>query len=89
MGGSQLLDRVAFGREIVSALSELRADLGLDAALLAPVSTSTAGQTALRPLASGLKLDKMASAVPAWKPRTVREALTHWLASPRGKPLGE
>jgi len=82
VGGSEVLGRKAFGDIIADAMK-------LDKGLLAGVTTSNAGQTALRPLDSGLKLDKVQAAIPGWKPRTVVEALEHWAANPRGKPLGQ
>ena len=40
-----------------------------------------ARQAALRPLDSGLKLDKLTAALPGWKPRTVKEAIKDWRAA--------
>jgi dTDP-4-dehydrorhamnose reductase len=91
IGGGEVLGRYDFALEVVKVLNEVMpADASkLDAALLKSVTTSNAGQAALRPLASGLKLDKLKTALPNWKPRTVREALTDWLQCPSGKPLGQ
>ena len=61
----------------------------LDAKLLNGVTTSNAGQAAKRPLNSGLKLDKAYSLLKGWKPRTVEQAVQHWLANQRGKALGD
>lgn len=61
----------------------------LDAKLLTSVRTENANQPARRPLASGLKLEKAYALIPGWRPRSVKDALTDWLANPRGKPLGE
>ena len=63
--------------------------LTLDKALIKPVTTTNAGQAALRPLDSGLKLDKLSAALPGWKPRTVKEAINDWLDNPMGLPLGQ
>ena len=55
------------------------------------MTTSNAGQTALRPLASGLKMDKATAALAGWKPKTVKEAIQDWCSNPMegAKPLGE
>lgn len=87
VGGSDVLGRLAFGQRVVQALSPALA--GLNGSLLTGVATSNAGQAALRPLASGLTLDKTLAAIPGWKPRSVEEAIQHWMDNPRGKPLGE
>mmetsp|Transcript_53545 Transcript_53545/g.88906 ORF Transcript_53545/g.88906 Transcript_53545/m.88906 type:complete len:497 (+) Transcript_53545:23-1513(+) len=90
IGGSEVLDRLAFAKVIVEAINKLEpAGAKLDAALLNGVTTSNAGQAALRPLASGLKLDKLKAVLPEWKPSTIHEALENWLKQPIGKPLGE
>ena len=88
--GSEALGRLSFAEEAVSALNSTRGSAPrLDAALLKGVQTMNAGQAAKRPLASGLTLDKAYGLIPGWKPRTVKEALAHWMSNPRGKPLGE
>lgn len=92
VGGSEPLGRLAFAQLAVAALNEAAAGNGgapLDPGLLCGVTTSNAGQAAKRPLASGLTLDKLGALLPGWRPRTVKEALKHWVAAPRGKPLGE
>jgi len=91
LGGSEALGRLSFAEEACSALNSSRGGSAprLDASLLKGVETTNAGQAAKRPLASGLTLDKAYGLIPGWKPRTVKEALAHWMANPRGKPLGE
>ena len=90
---AQCLGRADFAYALVDALAELGggAALKLDKALIKPVTTSNAGQTALRPLASGLKMDKTSAALAGWKPRTVKEAIEDWIANDMdgAKPLGE
>ena len=87
VGGSEVLGRLAFAQVAVSALG---GKVGaLDAKLLNGVTTSNAGQAAKRPLNSGLTLEKCQSLIPGWKPRSVKDAIAHWLANPRGKPLGQ
>lgn len=91
VGGSESLGRLAFAEAACAALNDLRkgeVTAVLDPKLLTGVTTSNAGQAAKRPLTSGLTLDKAYSLIPGWKPRTVKEALAHWMANPRGKPLG-
>jgi len=92
VGGNEVLGRYDFAKYIVDMLNELRPGTPLDASLLKPVTTSNAGQTAKRPLDSGLKLDKLQATLAAagisWKPRTVQEALKDWVSDPRGKALG-
>ena len=76
--------------EHVDGFAEIVAGaMGLDKGPITAVTTSNAGQTALRPLDSGLTLEKVQAAIPGWKPRSVVDALAHWAANPRGKPLGE
>ena len=90
--GAEQLARSDFAAAIVKALNGMRKATSLpqlDGALVRPTPTSNAGQTAKRPLASGLKLDKLARALPDWRPRPVAECLAHWVAHPRGKPLGD
>jgi len=87
VGGCEVLGRLDFGKKVIDALNPILG--GFDASLLHGVETSNAGQAALRPLASGLTLDKTQAAIPGWKPRTVEEAVKHWMANPRGKPLCE
>jgi len=53
-----VLGRLAFGQKVVDALASA-GGAKLDAGLLSGVDTSNAGQAAMRPLASGLTLDKM------------------------------
>ena len=91
VGGMEPLDRLAFAQIAVEALNESRpyGSPYLNAALLNGVITSNAGQTAKRPLGSGLTLDKAYALTPGWRPRTVKEGLKHWMANPRGKPLGQ
>jgi len=90
VSGEELLGRYDFGTALVASLNQLRpAGPKLDAGLLKSVSTSNAGQAAMRPLASGLKLDKLKKVLPEWRPRSVHAALEHWMANPMGKTLGE
>jgi len=90
VGGCEVLGRYDFAIAAVAALNKLRPGVApMDASLLTSVTTSNAGQAAKRPLASGLKLDRVQSLIPSWKPLTVHEALVNWLTSSRGKPLGE
>lgn len=85
------LGRLAFAQLAVEALNEYRGATAppLMPALLNGVTTSNAGQAARRPLASGLTLDKTFSVIPGWRPLSVKESIKHWIATPRGKPLGE
>ena len=85
---SECLGRADFAYAVVDALAERT---GLDKAHIKPVTTSNAGQTALRPLASGLKMDKTTAALAGWKPRTVKAAIEDWMANDMegAKPLGE
>ncbi len=89
VGGSEVLGRAAFAEKALAALSGASGLGALDPKLVVLVATSNAGQVALRPLASGLKLEKLLVALPGWKPRTVDEALKHWVENPFGKPLGQ
>lgn len=91
IGGCEVLDRLAFANAVVDSLNTLDPFLGFkfDAGLLKGVATSNAGQTAMRPLASGLKLDKIKAVLPEWKPSTIHEALADWMQRPTGKPLGQ
>jgi len=82
VGGPDVLGRAAFADVIADAM-------GLDKRGIKPVTTSNAGQAALRPLDSGLTLDKTLATIPGWKPRSVADALADWAANPRGKPLGQ
>jgi len=86
-----VLARTDFGHAVVDALNARPGATAkaLDKALIKPVTTSNAGQAALRPLDSGLKLDKLSAALPGWKPRTVKQAIDDWLDNPMGKPLGQ
>ena len=70
---SQVLGRASFGERVVSALNARAGAKPLDKKLITPVTTSNAGQAALRPLDSGLKLDKLSATLPGWKPRTVEQ----------------
>ena len=88
VGGSDPLDRLAFGCMVVGELSGLNWH-SLDASHLKGVTTSNSGQAAKRPLASGLRLDKTLALLPSWRPRSVGAALKNWKENPRGKPLGE
>ena len=87
----QVLGRTDFGHAVVDALNARPGATAkpLDKALIKPVTTTNAGQAALRPLDSGLKLDKLSAALPGWKPRTVKEAINDWLDNPMGLPLGQ
>merc|ERR1719352_1363802 len=88
IGGADVLARTDFGYQAIEALNARKATATpLDKAKISPVTTSNAGQAALRPLASGLKLDKLSAALPGWKPRTVKEAINDWLDRPMGKLL--
>ena len=92
VGGCESLSRLAFAEAACAALNDLRkgeVTPVLDPKLLTGVTTSHVGQAAKRPLVSGLTLDKAYALIPGWKPRTVKEALAHWMAHSRGKPLGE
>jgi len=91
IGGSEVLARTDFGHAVIDALNARPGATAksLDKSLIIPVTTSNAGQAALRPLDSGLKLDKLNAALPGWKPRTVKEAINDWLERPMGKPLGQ
>eukprot|EP00908_Phaeocystis_cordata_P025673 Transcript_814.p1 GENE.Transcript_814~~Transcript_814.p1 ORF type:complete len:498 (-),score=230.30 Transcript_814:558-2051(-) len=89
IGGSEVLGRASFGERVVSALNARAGAKPLDKKLITPVTTSNAGQAALRPLDSGLKLDKLSATLPGWKPRTVEQAINDWLDRPMGKPLGQ
>jgi dTDP-4-dehydrorhamnose reductase len=86
-----VLGRTDFGHAVVDALNARPGATAkpLDKALIKPVTTTNAGQAALRPLDSGLKLDKLSAALPGWKPRTVKEAINDWLDNPMGLPLGQ
>lgn len=87
----QVLGRTDFGHAVIDALNARPGATAkpLDKALIKPVTTTNAGQAALRPLDSGLKLDKLSAALPGWKPRTVKQAMNDWLDNPMGKPLGQ
>jgi len=88
VGGGEVLGRADFGTAVVAALNELQPSAAkLDPSLIKGVTTSNAGQTAMRPLASGLKLDKVSAVLGSWKPRSVAEAIKDWVDNPRGKPL--
>jgi dTDP-4-dehydrorhamnose reductase/dTDP-4-dehydrorhamnose 3,5-epimerase len=91
IGGSEVLGRTDFGHAVIDALNARPGATAkpLDKALIKPVTTTNAGQAALRPLDSGLKLDKLSAALPGWKPRTVKQAMNDWLDNPMGKPLGQ
>jgi len=91
IGGSQVLGRLDFAKEVVEALNALSIDKTklLSADLLSAVTTSNSGQAALRPLASGLKLDRLQAEIPDWKPRSVKEAMADWMGNPTGKMIGE
>jgi dTDP-4-dehydrorhamnose reductase len=54
--------------------------LGLDGSLLSPVKTSELNQRAPRPLASGLKIDKLRAAVPQAIMRPNADAIRAWQA---------
>ena len=82
VGGAEVLGRVAFTKAIVENLNELVGPQTLSTEMLTPVVTSNAGQAALRPLASGLKLEKAYKEIPQWRPRPVAEALRHWMDNP-------
>ena len=84
-----MLGRAAFAEKALAALSGTSGLGALDPMLVVPVATCNAGQVALRPLASGLKIEKLRAALPGWKPRTVDEALKHWAENRFGKPLGQ
>ena len=91
--GAEVLGRAALADAVLGALAAAPAAglPKLDKALVKPVTTSNAGQAALRPLASGLTLTKLQAAIPGWKPRSVRDAIADWVASPMegAKALGE
>ena len=91
--GAEVLGRAALADAVLGALAAAPAAglPKLDKALVKPVTTSNAGQAALRPLASGLTLTKLQAAIPGWKPRSVRDAIADWVAKPMegAKPLGE
>ncbi len=90
VGGSEVLGRYDFALEVCGALNQARSvGARLDVALLNSVTTSNAGQAAKRPLSSGLDLSKLSTLLPGWKPRTVKQAIAHWVGAPRGKALGE
>ena len=88
-----MLGRAALADAVLGALAAAPAAglPKLDKALVKPVTTSNAGQAALRPLASGLTLTKLQAAIPGWKPRSVGDAIADWVANPMegAKPLGE
>ncbi|KAL1527265.1 hypothetical protein AB1Y20_015940 [Prymnesium parvum] len=81
VGGPEVLGRVEFAEVVADCL-------GLDKKPIVPLTTENNGQAALRPLDSGLSLEKVQAIIPGWQPRSVRDALAHWIANPRGKLLG-
>lgn len=76
--GPETMDRAVFAKRLARAVH-------LDETLIGTVSTKTLKQIAPRPLNAGLEIDKMRSAVPQVKMRTVEEAVAHWQTHPRGK----
>ncbi len=75
--GPELLGRLDFAREVAQ-------HLGLDAALLDGVSTSTLQQAAARPLDAGLSSAKLAAHLPQLHMRTVGEAIEECAEELRG-----
>jgi dTDP-4-dehydrorhamnose reductase len=77
VGGPEAMSRVAFARQVAQAL-------GLDANLLKGVTTAELGQAAARPLASGLKTEKLRRMYPELKLRGVAESLDDCVMELRG-----
>jgi dTDP-4-dehydrorhamnose reductase len=75
--GPELMSRIEFARELAEWL-------GLEAGLLEGVTTAELGQPAARPLASGLKTDKLRATYPELRMRGVEESLEDCGASLRG-----
>jgi dTDP-4-dehydrorhamnose reductase len=77
VGGPEAMSRLAFARQVAVAL-------GLDAELLEGVTTAELAQAAARPLASGLKTEKLRRVYPALKLRGVQESLDDCIDDLRG-----
>jgi len=78
VAGGEVVDRAAFALRVVRAA-------GLDAGFIEPVSTEALGQRAARPLRAGLRIDTLRKLLPDFRPRTIKDAVAHWLANQRGK----
>jgi len=68
VAGPELMDRLEFAQRIATAL-------GLDGALLQGMSTAELGQTAPRPLWSGLSTEKLTNMYPQQRMRSLAESL--------------
>jgi len=68
VAGPELFNRLEFAQRIAAAL-------GLDGSLLQGMSTAELGQTAPRPLWSGLSIEKLASMYPQLRMRSLAESL--------------
>ena len=79
VSGSEFLNRKEFADKII-------AEFGCDRSVVG-VFTEALNQKALRPLRAGLRNDKILAVVPGWKPRSVKDALTHWKENERGKSV--
>jgi dTDP-4-dehydrorhamnose reductase len=69
--GQEVLSRYEFALHAVNAL-------GLDMSLLKPVATSDLGQIARRPLRAGLLTQKLVTALPGFRMRSVAEGISAW-----------
>jgi dTDP-4-dehydrorhamnose reductase len=76
--GEDLLDRAEFARRLARAA-------GLDAGLIDAVPTAALGQKAARPLRAGLRIDRLRTLAPGFRPRSVEAAVADWRERPRGK----
>jgi dTDP-4-dehydrorhamnose reductase len=80
VAGTEVMDRAAFAVRLARAL-------GLDERLIDPVETRTLGQTAARPLAAGLRTERLLAELPAFAPLRPEEAVLDWTRNPRGREL--
>lgn len=68
VAGQEVMDRMQFAQEVAAVF-------GLNLELVDAVSTASLGQTAARPLHSGLQTRRLEALVPSLRRHTVREAL--------------
>ena len=97
VAGPEIMSRMAFAERVSTAL--VRQGLMPHPATLTDVTTpeleraarDRLGFAAKRPLRVGLPIGKLEKALrgSGVRMRTVEEAVEHWAAAPRGKPLGE
>lgn len=81
--GPNQLSRHEFACEAAKALE-------LDVSLIATVTTPELNQKATRPLAAGMRVDKVVSMLDGFKPKSVAEAIADWQANPGDSiPLGK